>query len=880
VVAAQPFAAPAGPAEVQTLTVTQPFAVNAGDLLAFAGWGPYYPQTSNDAYYSDATYESSTDAGSYIATAPSGPPTQFSVGIYKDPLATYEYINDAAHMNQGRTYAIGVDVAVDCGTSSCTNGCIKFLGANNLVFSTCSCAEVHYPVSAIDTCCTNDPVTLTFDPPNGSCFPPGTYEVTCLATSACGDCNSTNFYVTVLHSTNPPVINCPSNIVVAGACPATLVYYEVTASSEYCSNVTVVATPPSGSFFGPGTTPVYCTATDCCGNTNFCSFSVTVVETPSCIAGESWAEQTNGLPSPGDWDSVASSADGTHLVAGTGVRGGGIYTSADGGATWTQRTSGLPSRTSWVSVAASSDGTHLAAVADPAGGSGGGEIYTSTDSGATWTQQSSGLPFTPAWRAIASSADGTHLVAAASYNGSNGGLYTSANGGASWTEQASGLPSPSSSVLFPVASSLDGTHLVTAEEGGIYTSTDSGTSWTIRTSGLPDSSPWSSVASSADGSHLVAVVDGAGIYTSANYGVTWNGPYGSSQNWSSVASSADGSHLVAVVDGGGIYTSANYGVTWNGPYASSQNWFSVASSLDGTHLVAVADAGVFTSVCTNVPCCVPPPTNLVLWLPFDETNGNTSANLASPGNPGTQVNHPAPWLGEYVANSLVFNGTNHVVVPNYPDIEMRTNGLTIDAWIYDMGDALLTPNQLAGIVTNSVILDKSANSPLGYSLWITPTNYEGDYPYGYVRFNMPGYKFIDTTSMATFQWHFIAVSMNQFANPPQGFFYVDGALTSTFTPPPLSLFNTNSLWLAAAPPGATMGTTIYDLAGPYAGGLDEVEIYSRALSTNELNAIYGAGTAGKCKPCCYLNKLTISRVTSPRLKSIGEAAARCSSQPL
>jgi hypothetical protein len=35
---------------------------------------------------------------------------------------------------------------------------------------------------------------------------------------------------------------------------------------------------------------------------------------------------------------------------------------------------------------------------------------------------------------------------------------------------------------------------------------------------------------------------------------------------------------------------------------------------------------------------------------------------------------------------------------------------------------------------------------------------------------------------------------------------------------------------------------------PWIGALDEVEVYNRALSTNELNAIYSAGTAGKCKP--------------------------------
>ena len=43
--------------------------------------------------------------------------------------------------------------------------------------------------------------------------------------------------------------------------------------------------------------------------------------------------------------------------------------------------------------------------------------------------------------------------------------------------------------------------------------------------------------------------------TSASYGV----------NWYAIASSADGSHLAAVVYGGGIYTSTDSGATWSGP---------------------------------------------------------------------------------------------------------------------------------------------------------------------------------------------------------------------------------------------------------------------------------------------------------------------------
>jgi len=64
------------------------------------------------------------------------------------------------------------------------------------------------------------------------------------------------------------------------------------------------------------------------------------------------------------------------------------------------------------------------------------------------------------------------------------------------------------------------------------------------------------VASSANGTKLVAVVYGGQIYTSMDSGVTWT-PQDSNRSWSSVTSSADGSKLVAGVSNGGqIYTSS------------------------------------------------------------------------------------------------------------------------------------------------------------------------------------------------------------------------------------------------------------------------------------------------------------------------------------
>ncbi len=258
---------------VQTLTVSPPLTVNAGDLLAFAGVGPFCPEVPNDAVHSDATYENSGSPGSYFATGPGGAGTVFTVGLYTDPLANYEYIDDAEFGNQGRTYAIGVDIL--------PNSCLSIQCPSNIVATTCDVyggLAVEYPqVTATDTCCTN-PVTVVYSPQPGTSFPAGsTNTVQVTAYDDCGNVSACSFTVTVAAgpNTNPPVINCPGNIVVTGYAYAP-VSYNVTASSAYCGDVTVVCYPPSGSYFPAGTTTVNCVAADCCGNTDTCSFTVTV----------------------------------------------------------------------------------------------------------------------------------------------------------------------------------------------------------------------------------------------------------------------------------------------------------------------------------------------------------------------------------------------------------------------------------------------------------------------------------------------------------------------------------------------------------------------------------------------------------------------------
>jgi hypothetical protein len=216
-----------------------------------------------------------------------------------------------------------------------------------------------------------------------------------------------------------------------------------------------------------------------------------------------------------------------------------------------------------------------------------------------------------------------------------------------------------------IASSADGSKLVAvAYPGLIYTSTNSGIDWT------PTSAPflrWASVASSADGAKLVAVGFWENsfpnaICTSTDFGVTWvqqtNAP---NVGWNAVASSADGSKLVAAVFYGGIYTSTNSGVDWTSNSAPSEPWVSVASSADGTKLVAVAEAnGIYTSTDSGVTWTQPANgfTNYYWYSIASSADGtklvvgalSSVSGGFSPNPIFTSTNSGATWISNNVPN--------------------------------------------------------------------------------------------------------------------------------------------------------------------------------------------------------------------------------------
>lgn len=371
------------------------------------------------------------------------------------------------------------------------------------------------------------------------------------------------------------------------------------------------------------------------------------------FAGTAMAQHWTLTSAPNtNWGPIACSADGSRVVAATGanrsypVAAGPIYISTDRGGTWTPTSAPIKS---WASLASSADGNTLLA------GPESGVPHFSTDAGGTWTPAP--LPLTN-WAAVACSGDGTLMLASSAGRY----IYQSIDSGASWTA-APGLVSGS-----PMALSADGRVVVIAVNfGSIYTFTNLGSSWQML--GIGPNTNWVSVACSANGKNLVASTEPlrltfypGEIFTSSDYGSTWQRTGAPSAGWRAVASSADGTQLAAISTRvgypettGAIFISTNSGATWTNTPGTVLNWQAIASSADGTLKWATSSTGIYYWQATPAPVLnitASVDTSTISWI---VPSGNFGLQQNPDLTPGNWTDVGTPPVLDY--NTLEYNVT-------------------------------------------------------------------------------------------------------------------------------------------------------------------------------------------------------------------------------
>jgi len=213
--------------------------------------------------------------------------------------------------------------------------------------------------------------------------------------------------------------------------------------------------------------------------------------------------------------------------------------------------------------------------------------------------------------------------------------------------------------------------------------------------------------------------------------------------------------------------------------------------------------------------------------------GDGNANNVLGTNNGTLQGGATANVVGRVGLAFNFDGTNNFVqIPDSPIL--RPTNLTIEAWV--RFNDLNTPGNAEVGRQYLVFKQNSASADFeGYDLSKT-RNANGDV-FEFRVSNASGQSVAATAStlIATGQWyHVAAVRAPNFLQ-----IYVNGQLQRQTNVTFAQNYGTQPLYFGSS------GQAFWDRK--FRGTLDEVTLYSRALASNEVAAIYNAGVDGKCK---------------------------------
>jgi hypothetical protein len=234
--------------------------------------------------------------------------------------------------------------------------------------------------------------------------------------------------------------------------------------------------------------------------------------------------------------------------------------------------------------------------------------------------------------------------------------------------------------------------------------------------------------------------------------------------------------------------------------------------------------------------CLPPPAGLVSWWP-----GEANANDIAGTNNGTFINGAAYDAGE-VGIAFSFSGAgNTVMIPASASLDVgKGGGFTVEAWIK-------TSDTVAGPIIEWAP-NGGVNGTFGVHFWVNESAVGALYAN---LFDTAGQShFLQSAGGVVTNNVFQHVALTYDRTSGSGRLYANGVLV---TETPLGDFTpvTNpDVYLGYRPNFVPFGPF------SFAGDIDEVSIYSRALTTAEIQSIYAVGSAGKCTtpvaPAIYL----------------------------
>ena len=257
---------------------------------------------------------------------------------------------------------------------------------------------------------------------------------------------------------------------------------------------------------------------------------------------------------------------------------------------------------------------------------------------------------------------------------------------------------------------------------------------------------------------------------------------------------------------------------------------------------------------TSMPRCTPPPSGMIGWWPGDSNprdivhhrDGIPFGDVSYA--PASSAAETAALTGK-VAQAFIFNGKDAYL--DLPD-EVSATGLTaftLDAWVNvsPSSDTQYIYSEQGEIGTGARVQFYVQADTGKLVLDVKP--YDDPYP-GQDRVAA-----VSDEAVTSNEWVHVAGVWRTGNGVISATVYVNGQATSAAASAVIGAP------IADTPPGAGvnyiggsrdgLGGTLV-LLGMFAGGIDEVEFFHRALNRNEVQAIYMADTAGKCKVQLHL----------------------------
>ncbi len=227
--------------------------------------------------------------------------------------------------------------------------------------------------------------------------------------------------------------------------------------------------------------------------------------------------------------------------------------------------------------------------------------------------------------------------------------------------------------------------------------------------------------------------------------------------------------------------------------------------------------------------CVSPPSDMVSWWPGDETTSAITEDIVC-ANHGTLIGG-ATFASGKVEQALSLDGSGYVMIPNDPSL--MPEQFTLDAWVKPVA---LRTTSWDSIISHGA----SGNDPhMGCCLDSYWLGFYMEKPtFHTAHVGVSGDQRLSGPDPVTLNaWHHIAGSFDGTTKK----LYLDGNLVA-------SSVIESAIAYEDVPVLIGEDTNNGGPAGiRFRGLIDEVEIYNRALEASEIQAIYLAGSAGKCK---------------------------------